>query len=81
VTTPRRYMPGPAKSARIQKDGETWSLVLVKELRHSPERIWRALTDPAELREWAPFDADGNLGIADYQTNGDCAAKGAMCGR
>ena len=64
MTTPRRYMPGPAKSARIQKDGETWSLVLVKELRHSPERIWRALTDPAELREWAPFDADGNLGIA-----------------
>jgi uncharacterized protein YndB with AHSA1/START domain len=33
-------------------------------MRHSPERVWRALTDPAQLREWAPFDADGNLGIA-----------------
>jgi uncharacterized protein YndB with AHSA1/START domain len=24
--------------------------------------VWEALTDPAHLREWAPFDADGSLG-------------------
>jgi uncharacterized protein YndB with AHSA1/START domain len=24
--------------------------------------VWQALTDPAHLREWAPFEADGNLG-------------------
>jgi uncharacterized protein YndB with AHSA1/START domain len=24
--------------------------------------VWQALTDPAQLREWAPFDADHNLG-------------------
>lgn len=23
--------------------------------------VWQALTDPAHLREWAPFDADRNL--------------------
>jgi uncharacterized protein YndB with AHSA1/START domain len=34
------------------------------ELRHPPEKVWQALTDPAQLREWAPFDADGNLGAA-----------------
>jgi uncharacterized protein YndB with AHSA1/START domain len=56
------YAPGPAHSAQIQKDGEQWTLVLVRELRHSPEKVWTALTDPAHLREWAPFDADGNLG-------------------
>ena len=28
----------------------------------SPEMIWQALTDPLHLREWAPFDADGNPG-------------------
>ncbi len=58
------YTPGPASGARVEKDGEKWTLVLVRELRHSPERVWQALTDPAHLREWAPFDADGNLGTA-----------------
>ncbi len=49
-------------TARIRKDGEKWTLVLVRDLRHPPERVWEALTDPAHLREWAPFDADRNLG-------------------
>jgi uncharacterized protein YndB with AHSA1/START domain len=30
-------------------------------LRHAPARVWQALTDPAHLSEWAPFDADRNL--------------------
>jgi uncharacterized protein YndB with AHSA1/START domain len=57
-------MPGPANLARVHKDGETWTLVLVRQLRHAPQKVWSALTDPAQLREWAPFDADGNLGVA-----------------
>jgi uncharacterized protein YndB with AHSA1/START domain len=57
-----QYTPGPAYGAHIRKDGEKWTLVLVRELRHSREKVWRALTDPVHLREWAPFDADGNLG-------------------
>jgi len=57
-----QYTPGPANMARVQKDGEKWTLVLVKELRHPPEKVWQALTDPAHLRDWAPFEADGNLG-------------------
>jgi uncharacterized protein YndB with AHSA1/START domain len=56
------YTPGPASGAHIQKDGERWTLVVVREVRHSPEKVWAALTDPAQLREWAPFDADGSLG-------------------
>lgn len=61
------YTPGPANMARIEKSAgqngeEKWTLVLVRELRHSPEKVWQAITDPAHLREWAPFDADGNLG-------------------
>jgi len=63
------YLPGPACGARIDKDGEKWTLVLVRELRHAPEKVWQALTDPAHLREWAPFDADGNLGIAGARVN------------
>jgi uncharacterized protein YndB with AHSA1/START domain len=57
-----KYTPGPANGAHIRKDGEKWTLILVRELRHSPEKVWQALTDPAHLREWAPFDADGSLG-------------------
>jgi uncharacterized protein YndB with AHSA1/START domain len=59
-----KYTPGPASGADVRKDGEKWTLVLVRELRHSPERVWQALTDPANLREWAPFEADGSLDTA-----------------
>jgi uncharacterized protein YndB with AHSA1/START domain len=58
-----QYAPGPL-SAQVEKTGDKWTLVLVKELRHSREKVWQALTDPAQLREWAPFDADGSLGTA-----------------
>ena len=69
MTEREQYTPGPASGARIQKDRgkngeEKWTLILVRELRHSREKVWQALTDPAHLREWAPFDADGNLGMA-----------------
>jgi uncharacterized protein YndB with AHSA1/START domain len=59
-----KYMPGPASGAEIQKDGDKWTLVLKRDLRHPPALVWQALTDPAELVEWAPFDADRNLGSA-----------------
>jgi uncharacterized protein YndB with AHSA1/START domain len=67
MTDREHYTPGAANVARIHKDRgqngeEKWTLVLVKELRHSPERVWQAIIDPAHLREWAPFDADGSLG-------------------
>ncbi len=57
-----QYTPGPASGARVRKDGERWTLILVRELRHAPEKVWQALTDPAHLREWAPFEVDGSLG-------------------
>ena len=63
MTNRDQYTPGPASGAEVRKDGEKWTLVLVRELRHPPEKVWQALTDPAHLREWAPFDADGSLGI------------------
>lgn len=56
------YQPGPPDDAHIEKDGERWVLVVRRVLRHSPDLVWDALTDPAQLREWAPFDANANLG-------------------
>jgi len=62
MTDRDQYTPAPANGAEVRKDGEKWALILTRELRHSPEKVWQALTDPAHLREWAPFEADGNLG-------------------
>ena len=45
----------------MERTGRLFSL---GELRHPPEKVWQALTDPANLREWAPFEADTNLGTA-----------------
>lgn len=57
-----QYTPGPASGAQVRKnEGQNWTLILVRELRHSPEKVWQALIDPVQLREWAPFDVDGRL--------------------
>jgi len=61
MTARQQYAPGPA-DAQVKKDGENWTLVLVRQLHHPPQKVWQALTDPAQLREWAPFDADRSLG-------------------
>jgi uncharacterized protein YndB with AHSA1/START domain len=63
MTDRAQYAPGPAAGAQVRKDGDRWTLVLVRELRHSRDKVWEALTDPAHLREWAPFDADRSLGM------------------
>ena len=57
-----KYAAGAASGARVEKDGSGWTLVLVRELRHAPEKVWKALTEPEHLREWAPFDVDANMG-------------------
>ncbi len=56
-----QYAPGPATGARVHKDADQWTLIVVRELRHPPAMVWEALTDPAQLSQWAPFDADRNL--------------------
>ncbi len=69
MTGRQPYTPSPAGGAQIKKGGEKWTLILVRELRHSPEKVWQALTDPAHLREWAPFEADGSLGTVGATVN------------
>lgn len=54
MTDREQYEPGPARGAQVRKDGEKWTHILVRELRHSPKEVWKALTDPAQRREWVP---------------------------
>jgi hypothetical protein len=63
MTTREQYTPGPASGAQVIKgeNKDKWTLILVRELRHSPEKLWQALIDPAQLREWAPFVVDRPL--------------------
>jgi Uncharacterized conserved protein len=63
MTNRKDYTSAPATDARVEKQGEKWTLVLVRELHHPPKTVWDALTDPAQLSEWAPFDADRNLSV------------------
>jgi uncharacterized protein YndB with AHSA1/START domain len=56
-----QYSPGPASGAQVRKDGDKWTLILVRELRHAPEKVWQSLTEPEHLREWAPFDANKSM--------------------
>jgi len=59
-----QYAPGAAFGADVRKEGAQWTLVLVRDLRHAPEKVWKAITEPEHLREWAPFDSDRSLGAA-----------------
>jgi len=58
------YSPGVAGGATIDKDGDKWTLVLVRQLRHAPDKVWTALTEPDQLKQWSPFDADKSLATA-----------------
>ena len=58
------YTPSAIMPAQVRKsDGPQWGLVLTRQLRHVPDKVWDALVDPAQLRQWAPFDADATLGM------------------
>ena len=61
MTSRAEYSPGSAAGAEVRKEGDRWTLVLVRELRHPPAMVWEALTQPEQLRVWAPFDADRTL--------------------
>jgi uncharacterized protein YndB with AHSA1/START domain len=68
MSSRERYTPGAASGAEILEDGDSWTLLLVRDLAHPPAKVWAALTDPAQLRAWAPFDADRNLGATGTAT-------------
>jgi uncharacterized protein YndB with AHSA1/START domain len=64
MTDRELYSPGNAHGAQALIEGEKMTLVLIRVLRHSPQKVWEALTEPGHLREWAPFDADSSLAKA-----------------
>jgi uncharacterized protein YndB with AHSA1/START domain len=43
----------------LEPHGDAWQLRFVRLLPHSPERVWRALTEPSELSAWFPTTIEG----------------------
>jgi uncharacterized protein YndB with AHSA1/START domain len=58
------FTPSPLASVECPKAGDRWVPVFVRDLRHSPETVWAALTEQTQLSEWSPFLADRDLGSA-----------------
>jgi uncharacterized protein YndB with AHSA1/START domain len=56
------FEPGPLAQVESRSSGDRWTLVFVRELHHPPAKVWAALTDPAQVGEWAPFTTDRDLG-------------------
>ena len=78
MTFREQYTPGPPCAAQARKDGDRWTLILVRELRHEPSIVWKALTDPGQLHEWAPFDVDGRLDAVGARVKLTWTATGAV---
>jgi uncharacterized protein YndB with AHSA1/START domain len=56
-----RYEPGPLAPVEREPDGDRWTLVFVRDLRHPREKVWAALTDREQLDAWSPFRPDRSL--------------------
>jgi uncharacterized protein YndB with AHSA1/START domain len=52
----------------VLHEGNRWGLRYRRSLRHSPEKVWRALTESEHLRHWLPCDIVGERrGEADLE--------------
>jgi uncharacterized protein YndB with AHSA1/START domain len=61
---PDTFTPGPLAEVDCGESGDGWTLVFVREMRHPPERVWAALTEPGQVAAWAPYRTDRDLGSA-----------------
>ncbi|MBB5918207.1 uncharacterized protein YndB with AHSA1/START domain [Nocardia transvalensis] len=59
--TTDRYTPTALQGAELVDDNGAWSLVFTRAFPQDREAVWSALTEPDELREWAPYTADRSL--------------------
>ena len=55
------FDPGPLAEVQSTLDDGRWTLVFTRDFRHTPDRVWTALTDPTELASWAPFTTSRDL--------------------
>src|SRR6266550_4009539 len=47
----------------LLRDRGRWAIRFERHLRHPVERVWRAVTEPAELAHWFPGEVDVDLTV------------------
>ncbi len=60
--------------ARLETAGDRPALRIERRLAHSPERVWRAITEPAELARWFPAAVAAELrpgGVIEFTFEGE----------
>jgi uncharacterized protein YndB with AHSA1/START domain len=65
---------------RLEPLADRWQLVFRRRLAHSPERVWRAITEPDELAAWFPDGISGSWQVGAELTFGS-AQVGTFTGR
>jgi uncharacterized protein YndB with AHSA1/START domain len=68
MTDRATFDPRPLADVRREQTDDTWTLVFVRDLRQPPEKVWTALTDPAQVGAWAPYEASRDLGTVGEAT-------------
>ncbi len=55
------YDPGPLCEVACEPAGQRWTLQLTRDVDHPANRVWGLVSDPEQLRRWAPYTADRTL--------------------
>jgi len=55
------YRPSPLAAVRRESVGGRWALTLTRDLGHPLKRVWEVITEPGQLRQWAPYSSDRDL--------------------
>ena len=56
-------LPAYPLRADVQSDGGRWSLRMERDIPHSPELVWAALTKADQVRRWAPYAPARDLDV------------------
>ncbi len=52
---------GVRADGELEPDGDRWRLRFTRHFAHSPEKVWRAITEPKHFAAWFPFFMEGEL--------------------
>ncbi len=61
--SPTDFEPGPLATVAYEPADTGWTLVFTRDLPHSPEKVWAALTERDQLGQWAPFVPNRDLDV------------------
>jgi uncharacterized protein YndB with AHSA1/START domain len=50
-------------TGELEQVGDCWRLRFTRRLRHDPQTVWRAITEPEHLRAWFPDGVSGEFAV------------------